>query len=79
MLTFFAEDIKAWKEEQAAHYKPHPYKDPKHAALWQKIQEYWDGSLAGATEDLTLRSASSLMLHVRHDFSKAVSLALIGH
>ncbi|KAG1744085.1 uncharacterized protein EDB91DRAFT_1246966 [Suillus paluster] len=48
-----SEDIKAWKEEQAAHYKAHPYKDPKYAALWQKIQEYWDGSLAGATEDLT--------------------------
>ncbi|KAG1803294.1 uncharacterized protein BJ212DRAFT_1487084 [Suillus subaureus] len=57
------QDIKAWKEEQAAHYKAHLYKDPKHAALWQKIQEYWDGSLAGATEDLMSRSASSLMLH----------------
>ncbi|KAG2065154.1 hypothetical protein BDR04DRAFT_1161744 [Suillus decipiens] len=55
-------DIKAWKEKQAAHYKAHPYKDPKHAALWQKIQEYWNDSLAGATEDLTSRSASSLML-----------------
>ncbi|KAG1822593.1 uncharacterized protein BJ212DRAFT_1296608 [Suillus subaureus] len=64
------QDIKAWKEEQAAHYKAHPYKDPKHTALWQKIQEYWDGSLAGATEDLILRSASSLMLRVRDDFSK---------
>ncbi|KAG1812256.1 uncharacterized protein BJ212DRAFT_1301754 [Suillus subaureus] len=41
-------DIKAWKEEQAAHYKAHLYKDPKHTALWQKIQEYWDGSLAAA-------------------------------
>jgi hypothetical protein len=39
MFTFFTEDIKAWKEEQAAHYKAHPYKDPKHAALQQKIQE----------------------------------------
>ncbi|KAG1738080.1 uncharacterized protein EDB91DRAFT_1082840 [Suillus paluster] len=65
------DDIKAWKEEQAAHYKAHPYKDPKHAALWQKIQEYWDGCVTGATEDLTSRSASSLMLHVRDDFSKA--------
>ncbi|KAG1882246.1 hypothetical protein F4604DRAFT_1921988 [Suillus subluteus] len=65
------QDIKAWKEEQAAHYKAHPYKDPKHAALWQKIQEYWDGCLTGATEDLTSRSVSSLMLRVRDDFSKA--------
>ncbi|KAG2738786.1 hypothetical protein P692DRAFT_20882340 [Suillus brevipes Sb2] len=52
-IEYGKKDIKAWKEEQAAHYKAHPYKDPKHAALWQKIQEYWDGSLAGATEDLT--------------------------
>ncbi|KAG1882377.1 hypothetical protein F4604DRAFT_1921545 [Suillus subluteus] len=65
------QDIKAWKEEQAAHYKAHPYKDPKHTVLWQKIQEYWDGCVTGATEDLMSQSASSLMLHVRDDFSKA--------
>lgn len=79
LITFFAEDISAWKEKQAAHYKAHPYKDPKHAALWQNIQEYWDDSLTGATEDLTSRSASSLMMRVRDDFSKSVSLALIRH
>ncbi|KAG1781438.1 hypothetical protein EV702DRAFT_1192927 [Suillus placidus] len=69
--TFSPPSQESWKEEQAAHYKAHLYKDPKHAVLWQKIQEYWDGSLAGATEDLTSRSASSLMLCVRDDFSKA--------
>ncbi|KAJ8587513.1 hypothetical protein M405DRAFT_863664 [Rhizopogon salebrosus TDB-379] len=33
------QDISAWKEEQAARYKAHPYKDPKHAVLWQSIQD----------------------------------------
>jgi hypothetical protein len=78
LSTIFAADFKTWQAKQYAHYKAHPSKEPKHAKLWKEIQEYCTHSSAGTTEHLSSRSASSMMMRVRDDFSTSVSFDLMG-
>lgn len=77
LSKIFAADFKTWQAKQYAHYKAHLPKDPKHAALWQEIQEYYTHSNAGTTEHLSSRSASSMMYRVRDDFASSVSFELM--
>ncbi|OJA15094.1 hypothetical protein AZE42_13809, partial [Rhizopogon vesiculosus] len=72
-------DFKTWQAKQNAHYKAHPPKKSKHAVLWKEIQEYNVHSSAGTTEHLSSWSASSMIMHVRDDFSSSASYWFCTH
>jgi len=62
-------NLASWKVKQKVHYYAHPYKDPKHASLWKKIQQHFNDVVA-IPEDLSSCESSSLITTVHEAFAK---------